>query len=109
MGYYNFFGTTTSLEAESKTVHVGLRLMARVPISFLWLELDSLILVQILKNIWSVPWNLCYYAAAIKEELSRYVIIISHIYREGDELPLELRGIYLMDRTLLPNIRGRSY
>src|SRR5438270_277846 len=74
LGYFEYFGVQTSLEAEVRAVSLGLQHLLGMNITFLWLELDTLILVHILKGEWAVPWNIQYYVNTIKRELEKYVV-----------------------------------
>lgn len=48
------------------------------------LELDSLLLVNIIKGIVMPPWSVWYYMLQIQKKLSNFQYSIHHIYREGN-------------------------
>lgn len=64
---------------------VGLQAASRKGFSSLWLEYDSLILINILNNISSVPWNIYYIVRDIKSLMRDFQEMrVSHIHREGN-------------------------
>lgn len=128
LGFFEYFGHLTSLEAETCTLLSGLQHAVTLDVCFLWVELDSLLLVNMLKGFVAVPWRLHYYVATIKNIMQRLVFFVSHVYREGnqladglantavdtqshraftrpEDLPSSTKGAYFMDRTHLPCIR----
>lgn len=84
--YYEFYGIKTSLEAELLGLLSGLKHPADIIVEAVWIELDSLCLVQILNGKCSCPWQLHYYIQAIKDYLQQYEYRISHIYRKGNSM-----------------------
>src|SRR4051812_6902785 len=59
MAYYEYYGVYSSLVAETRAVLSGRKLLGN---SFLaiWLDLDSLVLVQILSDEINCPWQIYY-------------------------------------------------
>src|SRR3954469_5308371 len=86
LGYFDYFGHQTSLEAETQALLCGLKHAASLHCTYLWIELDSLLLVNMLTKNYSIPWNIWYYISSIKRLLQGFVFFITHIYREGNKL-----------------------
>lgn len=105
----------------------GLQFSNSKSISSLWLELDSLLPVNMLQGICDVPWNIIYIFIEIKTLLPPH-IHISHIYREANQcanfmanwevemqsdmcfedsslLPRRLQGKLKLERVGLPYIQ----
>lgn len=95
--------------------------------SDIWLELDSLVLVQILRDEIYCPWHIHYFVQAIKVYLNKNTNFISHTFHEGNtvadglvneaidqqqnkvfynlqSLPMHIRGAMVLDMASLPSI-----
>lgn len=58
LAFYEYYGYGTSMFAEAKAIQSGLLLAKDLDIVYLWLEIDSLELVKILRGLHSCPWGL---------------------------------------------------
>lgn len=107
----------------------GLQLAKGRAILSLWLEVDSLLLVNMLQGLCEVPWHIHYIFKEIKAFLPpKLRHTHTHIYREGnqgedfmanmginthvdhyfeniDALPKQVKGIIRLDRSGLPCVR----
>lgn len=127
IAYYDFYGYETSMVAETKVVLKGLQLSFS-HCAYLHLELDSLVLVHILRGESNCPWHIYYYIEAIKSLLASIVCVVTNIYREGNkvadglaneavdmggncvffisyELPKKIQGSFLLDKGGIPSFR----
>ncbi|PKU59328.1 Putative ribonuclease H protein [Dendrobium catenatum] len=113
--------------AELNALLMGLQLCLKIGVTFVWIEVDSLFLVQIIKDGVTGNAQYFYLIRKIKSLLNVLNFDISHIFREGnvcanllankgsslvgyeefDILNLEpsLKGMLLMDKASLPHIR----
>lgn len=82
--YSSFHGEHTCMYTEAMAVLEGVLYAWEHQWLNLWIELDSLVLVDILKGSIAVPWNLRYIIHYTKRMLRPFQSIISHIYREGN-------------------------
>lgn len=129
MAFANYYGPKTSLEAEALALLDGLRLCKHHNIFRVWLEVDSLLLVQMLKGASDIPWNLSYIVREIKIFLSP-LSVFTHVYREinqgayllanwgveqqrneifldSSSIPHRLKGILRLDKSGLSQLRKK--
>lgn len=85
LAYFEFYGSTTSMVAETRALLRGLQLSVPT-FQFIHVEIDSLELVHILRDGHSCPWNIYYYVKTIKDLLSSICWVISHVFRKGNEV-----------------------
>lgn len=83
MAYYEYCNIHSSLVAETSDVLSGLKLL-NTSTSAIWLELDSLALVQIIREEINCLWHIHYYVLAIKDYLNMSVFFILHVIFEGN-------------------------
>ncbi|KAK6796412.1 hypothetical protein RDI58_004113 [Solanum bulbocastanum] len=92
------------------------------------MELDSVIIVQMIKGISNIPWNLITMIEDIQQRIREREIQVSRCYREGntvadalskhaisieheiyfdseDQLPREVKGPFFMDKLDMPSFR----
>lgn len=85
LAYCDFYDVISSLIAKTRAMLFGLKLLDNS--SFvIWLELDSLILVQILRGEIHCPWHIYYYVHVIRAYLQKCTHKITHIYRESNSV-----------------------
>ena len=79
--FSSFFGNGTSIQAETRTLLFGVKLCLSCGYINLHIEVDSLVLVHILKQISSCPWSVL---TEVKHllRLSSNFVEISHCFRE---------------------------
>lgn len=82
---YECFGSGTSMLSEAMAILSSLELAKELVVTFLWLELYSFELVNILQGHHRCPWKLYYTMENIRRFLSDYVVVISHVMREGNQ------------------------
>lgn len=127
IAFHEYFGMCSSMVAETRAVLSALQLLD-FSVVFLWLELDSQTLVNLLLDIVSCPWQIHYYVRTIKELLSKHTYRITHVFREANttsdllanvaielqskliyhsvqDLPKHIQGSYILDKASLPNLR----
>lgn len=83
LAYYEYYGILSSIVAETRAVLSGLLLLPP-SVTAIWLELDSVVLVQIFKEEAQCPWHIFYYIKAIKHILKDTAFYISHGFREAN-------------------------
>lgn len=67
-----YFGHHTSVFAEAKAVHIGVQQAFHISFSSVWIELGSLIHVNILSGLSPVPWSIVYIIQDIRNSLSSF-------------------------------------
>ncbi|XP_059292623.1 uncharacterized protein LOC132046097 [Lycium ferocissimum] len=100
---------TTNICAEA--IALGDRIEYCVTHQFLpvIMETDSLALLNIIRNIWSIPWNIRMEIRRIHYWSNKGQVQFAHILREGNELPSDAKKILNMDKTLMPSFRYKVY
>lgn len=91
-GFSSNFGRVSSLEAEALAVLEGLTLAHSLHLPLVWLELDSLVLVDCFLKKAPPPWQIAYTFRACLGLLPPS-IKISHIHREGNRVADKLAAI----------------
>ncbi|XP_020597784.1 uncharacterized protein LOC110037469 [Phalaenopsis equestris] len=97
-----------SLEAECQAVFWALNLARSCLFDQLWVESDSLQLINILHGISKTPWNLICWMSGIHQLLKVCSLKFSHIHREGNRPAnwLARRGLFtevpLVSRRIPP-------
>lgn len=127
--HHVFIGNNSSMLAEVKALRCGLEYALQLSISHLWIEMESLELIHILRGKSHCPWHIHYYIRYIRSLLSDITLYITHIFREGNkvadglaneaidkrdrknyealtEFPRYVYGVFLLDRASLPGVRG---
>lgn len=107
----------------------GLRLCKCNTIETVWVEADSLLIVQMIQNKCAIRWNIRYIPREINNILPLR-FFISYVYREANQgadflanwgvlmkasaifsvvasLPHQLKGILTLDRGGLPQLRKK--
>lgn len=123
-------GVLSSFYAELLSLFTGLRLCRRLGIPIQFIEMDSLLLVQLLTQQKNIPWRIWHLWSELTLLLGSPSPTVTHIYREAngladslanagcellsmevyfmaDALPRRSKGIYLLDKAQMPNIRVR--
>ncbi|MQM17743.1 hypothetical protein Taro_050720 [Colocasia esculenta] len=122
-------GVCSSLEAEALALRNGIILCYEKGISDFLIESDSLVLVQMMKGNYSIPWRLSIITQDILYRCQNIHVSLSHIYREANQvadilagfgcsitnsccvwsswadLPPSVKGPYRLDKMGLPSIR----
>ncbi|MQM17956.1 hypothetical protein Taro_050938 [Colocasia esculenta] len=122
-------GVCSSLEAEALALRNGIILCYEKGISDFLVESDSLVLVQMMKGNYSIPWRLSIITQDILYRCQHIHVSLSHIYREANQvadtlagfgctitssycvwsswadLPPSVKGPYRLDKMGLPSIR----
>nr|XP_027082212.1 uncharacterized protein LOC113704512 [Coffea arabica] len=127
LAFSTSFGSCTSIQAEARALLFGVNLCLSHGYARVHVEVDSLVLVQILKQASRCPWGIHTEFRNLLQ-LSSYFISISHCFREGNQvadclssvgcndgsdrvyyqfadLPARARGALRLDRIGLPSIR----
>ncbi|EOY19103.1 Uncharacterized protein TCM_043836 [Theobroma cacao] len=78
-------GAKNSLQAELLALHRGLLLCQENNISRLWIEMDAMIVIQMLKEGHIGSHDSRYLWASIRQQLKLFSFRISHIHREGNQ------------------------
>ncbi|XP_038686642.1 uncharacterized protein LOC119986160 [Tripterygium wilfordii] len=112
-------------------IYEGINLAASLGLSNLLVESDSLIVINILSESMSCPWNLIYLKRAIAKNCMSLDINFKHVYRELNgvadfvaskasnskvstvydnfcNLPPTVKGLLQMDRLGIPAFRIRK-
>ncbi|KAI0493542.1 hypothetical protein KFK09_023660 [Dendrobium nobile] len=118
---------TSVITAELHALNLGLKICANKGFNCIWIEVDAMLLIQIIKNTVHGNPQIFYLIRKIKMLLSNVIYSISHIFREantcadwlakrgcnislyeeldpGDLHPI-LHSMIMMDKTGLPYIR----
>lgn len=126
--FSNFYGHHSNMWAEAMAAFDGIRLAYEFGIHSIWLEVDSEVLVKIIKGEYHIPWEIWYIIQQIKDFMGRMMVQVSHILREGNqvadglanwavktrhshvfqsanELPKPCQGPYRLDKALIPYYR----
>lgn len=81
------FGTQNNHVAEAMAMLKSLQLAQEFKFKKVWLEGDSLNIIQVLKGISSVSWNIANIIKNAKTILNNYVsIILTHTFKEGNKV-----------------------
>ncbi|XP_038687559.1 uncharacterized protein LOC119986942 [Tripterygium wilfordii] len=78
----NFYGSNSITFAKMMVICEGINLAACLGLSNLLVESDSLIVINILSESMSCPWNLIYLKRAIAKNYMSLDISFKHVYRE---------------------------
>ncbi|KAM7461730.1 hypothetical protein LguiA_029851 [Lonicera macranthoides] len=128
----DYFGLTSNMVAETRALLMGIRKCVWEGWSNIEVEVDSLILVQVVKQQIRVPWCIHFELKEIMHLLGQVNFQISHIYRESNKCadflanigckervflnfvefescPHYLKGLLKIDRAGLPSLRVRKY
>lgn len=123
-------GFTTNMIAEMTAILEVVRLCALRNWHDMEIESNSLALVNIVRNVWRIPWEMIEAVDEIRNLMSNINATITHIYREGNtladysanlatqsehattfnnfqQLPTAGRKILNMDKMQIPNLRIR--
>ncbi|MQL94060.1 hypothetical protein Taro_026721 [Colocasia esculenta] len=85
-------GVCSSLEAEALALRNGIILCYEKGISYFLIESDSLVLVQMMKGNYSIPWHLSIITQDILYRCQHIHVSLSHIYREANQVADTLAG-----------------
>lgn len=125
----NYYGVQTLVYVETRAVLDGLRLAKGRNVTHLWLGLDSLLLVDMLKGVAAMPSCLTYLFKEI-HSLMPPRCFVSNVFREGNQgadymakwdvdeqssllvidkmlLPKRVQGILRLERSGLPDVRQK--
>lgn len=128
LAFSHYYGVAQSITAEVRAILDGLRYCLASGIHVNYIESDSQIVVNVLKNQSVVPWRISHWIEEIKQILSIMKSEISHVPREcnavadrlanfgcsaGENLyfsswtamPSLARGAARLDKIHLPSIR----
>ncbi|OIT32912.1 putative ribonuclease h protein, partial [Nicotiana attenuata] len=117
--------------AETQTANFGLQWYIDYNIKNFNLEMDSKILVDMIKGINKPSWKLHHWIAKIQEKQKFFKADVIHCYREANmvadslakfgaiedasrifsqinELPRHVKGAFILDKIGMPNFRIRS-
>ncbi|XP_070046188.1 uncharacterized protein [Nicotiana tomentosiformis] len=125
------FCTNNSVEVHAASC--GMKLCKDLNFGNIILEMDSLIVVNMIKGKYKVPWELMDKMETLKDMLQQLQAQVVHCYREGNavadalskigaesqhenamlygtmkDLPREVRGLFRMDIIQLPTFRIRQ-
>ncbi|XP_070008183.1 uncharacterized protein LOC142162223 [Nicotiana tabacum] len=118
--------------AEIQAANFGLQWCMNNNFNNIILELDSKIVVEMIKGSSKPSWKLLYWITSIRDKMAHLNAEVSHCFRKANmtadalskfgaiedssiiftntnELPRATRGSYIMDKTGLPNLRIRSH
>lgn len=128
----NYLEIRTPMFAEAHAILSRLQYEVELGLNNLWIESDSLSLVNILNGNMNTPGHIWYIVKEIKKLLTAlHDFRLSHIFREGNQpadivakwsidnhinskftdirwLPIEVRGAIKLDKQGLPRIRQRE-
>lgn len=93
-------GTTTNIEAEARAIHEAIKYCQSQNIQNVSIETDSLVVKNIIKEAWKIPWQIAENIEETKEIMRRLNMIIQHIYREGNVLADYLANITFEDQEV---------
>lgn len=78
-----YLGIQTSMSAEANAIWLGLSLAKSLGCRLLWIEADSLLLVNILNDLVDVPWSISYIVLDTKNAIMNFEACrITHINME---------------------------
>lgn len=81
--FVELLGNQTSVFSEAKSILLGLRFAKNLGHQLVWVETDSLFLVNILNGTEDVPFSISYIVREVKNLLKNLVNASSHIYLEN--------------------------
>lgn len=84
-GFSEKFGAKNSILAELLALHRGLILCRDYGISRVWIEMDAMVVIQMLKKGHHGSHDSRYVLASINKLLTQFSYRISHIPREGNQ------------------------
>lgn len=129
----DFYGVQSNMVAEAEALLQGLERCVADNLVCIDVEMDSLVLLQILQGIVSVPWMVVYEIRLMMQYISQMDVQLSHTFRENNaaaadcltnmgcteqkkldfrcfsELPRVVKGIVKMDRIGIQNIRCKKF
>ncbi|GAV91514.1 RVT_3 domain-containing protein, partial [Cephalotus follicularis] len=85
LAFSSSFGIGNSVEAEAKSMHLGLRICLERGLSISFMELDSLFLVNCFNDLWNPPWAIEYILRDCKNLIPSHASV-SHVFREANGL-----------------------
>lgn len=81
-----FIGYTTNVEVEMRAILEALRYCVTKEIKKIIIESDSLLMVNIIKRIWRVPWELAIWYEELENLLVNIEAKIQHVFIEGNTM-----------------------
>ncbi|XP_070034648.1 uncharacterized protein LOC142175248 [Nicotiana tabacum] len=81
--------------AEAHAILEALRYITKIHFAPCIIETDSLLMKNVLDEIWEPPWSIANQVDEIKSLLSRGVFHLDHVLREGNKLADHLANVTL--------------
>ncbi|KAK6784166.1 hypothetical protein RDI58_017620 [Solanum bulbocastanum] len=79
-------GQTNNVQAEARAILEALRYWVTTVDAEKVLETDSLTMINFIKGVWRVPWEISEIVEEIKTMIFKQGVKIQHIFREGNQL-----------------------
>lgn len=96
----------TNNVAEVKAILEALRYIVRSKLPPCVIETDSLLMKRVLDEIWEPPWHIVGQVEEIPNLMSRCVVAVTHVLREGNKLADHLANLTL---ELNAHIQAESF
>nr|DAD25609.1 TPA_asm: hypothetical protein HUJ06_027073 [Nelumbo nucifera]DAD25624.1 TPA_asm: hypothetical protein HUJ06_027088 [Nelumbo nucifera] len=126
-----FYGICSNIMAEIRAIHDGLDLCHLLELHNIIVESDCKVIVDFFNGKANLPWPIWYWKNKIMEKVSTLSCSFHHTFRENNRvadglanlscdsladcyveseitLPLNIKGLVLIEKTGLPNIRRYS-
>ncbi|XP_060212051.1 uncharacterized protein LOC132639627 [Lycium barbarum] len=107
---------TTNICAEAIAIEDGIEYCVTHQFLPMIMKTDSLALLNIIRKIWSIPWNVRMEIRRIQYWSNKGQVQFAHILREGtlhvnnfEEFPSDSKIILNMDKALLPSFKYKVY
>ncbi|KAH0669829.1 hypothetical protein KY289_024322 [Solanum tuberosum] len=124
-------GVTTNMEAEARAILEALKVCTEKGLQNVILEKNSLCMMNFLRGLWKIPWEMADIYQAIIREQQLLNIQVTHVFKEGNyladslanrayeqegkqiynnfqELPSICRKILNADKSQIPNIQIKT-
>ncbi|XP_060182526.1 uncharacterized protein LOC132612227 [Lycium barbarum] len=94
---------STNTQAEALAILQAMKYLEATQRDKILIETDSLLLRNIVEKVWEVPWQIVTIVKEIWRIMKGKIVVVSHIFREGNKLEDHLANVALDEGEILAN------